>query len=191
MNVTNDLTYITWRFINEKLFYYKLLMTRIKCRIPGTRATYSPVNFIREHISQINFLHFSNSLVSMLAKSLVNLLAEVLVKMLVEALVNMLVEALVNMLAEALVNILAKSLVDIMAEALVNMLIKSLEIMLAQSLVNMLAKLLLNLLPESLVNIYAVWVTDEKIELVISEEVGLIFAFFHVYKFQKYMKINL
>ena len=37
----------------------------IKCRIPGTRPTYSPVNFTKEHVGQIIFLHFSNSLVNM------------------------------------------------------------------------------------------------------------------------------
>ena len=53
----------------------------IKCRIPGTRPTYSPVNFTREHVGQIICLHFSNSLVNMLATSLLNMLAEALVNM--------------------------------------------------------------------------------------------------------------
>ena len=48
------------------------------------KAKYSPVNFTWEHVGQINFLHFSNSLVNMLAKSLVNILAEVLVNILAE-----------------------------------------------------------------------------------------------------------
>ena len=65
------------------------------CRIPGIRSTYSPVNFTREHAGQIIFLHFSNSIVNMLAKS-ENMLAKSLVNMLTEALVNMLTEALVN-----------------------------------------------------------------------------------------------
>ena len=41
---------------------------RIKCRIPGTRPRYSPVNFTREDVGQIIFLQFSNLLVNMLAK---------------------------------------------------------------------------------------------------------------------------
>ena len=41
---------------------------RIKCRIPGTKPRYSPVNFTREDVGQITFLQFSNLLVNMLAK---------------------------------------------------------------------------------------------------------------------------
>ena len=82
----------------------------MKCRIPGTRATYSPFNFIREHVGQIIFLHFSNSLVNMIVKSLVKILSKSLVTMLAKSLVNMLTETLVNMLAKALVDILTKAL---------------------------------------------------------------------------------
>ena len=67
---------------------------RFNYRIPGTRPTYSLVNFTREHVGQIIFLHFSNSLASMLAKSLVNMLAKSLVNMLVTSLVNMLTQSL-------------------------------------------------------------------------------------------------
>ena len=56
-------------------FGVTFIPSRIKCRIPGTRTTYSPVNFTREHLGQIIFLHFSDSLVNMSAKSLVNMLA--------------------------------------------------------------------------------------------------------------------
>ena len=83
----------------------KTWFVEIKCRIPGTRPTYSPVNFTWEHVGQNIFLHFSNSLVDMLAKSLVNMLAKALVNMLAEALVNMFAKSMVNMLAEAMVNI--------------------------------------------------------------------------------------
>ena len=48
----------------------------IKCRIPGTRPTYSPVNFIREHVGHIIFLHFSNALVNMLTKSLLSIMVK-------------------------------------------------------------------------------------------------------------------
>ena len=60
---------------------------------------------LKNMLAKLNFLHFSNSLVNMLAKSLVNMLAEALVNMLAKALVNMLAKSLVNMLTEALVNI--------------------------------------------------------------------------------------
>ena len=76
----------------------------IKCRIPNTRPIYSPVNFSRENVGQIICLHFSNSLVNMLAKSLVHMLTKGLVNMLATSLVNMLAKSLLNMLAEALVN---------------------------------------------------------------------------------------
>ena len=82
---------------------------------------------LKNMLAKLNFLHFSNSLVNMLAKSLVNMLAE--------ALVNMLAEALVNMLAKALVNMLAKSLVNMLTEAQVNIH----TYMLFESLVNKLA----------------------------------------------------
>ena len=38
----------------------------IKCRITSTSPTYSPVNFTRELVWQIIFLHSSNTLVKML-----------------------------------------------------------------------------------------------------------------------------
>ena len=60
---------------------------------------------LKNMLAKLNFLHFSNSLVNMLAKSLVNMLAEALVNMLAKALVNMLAKSLVNMLTEAQVNI--------------------------------------------------------------------------------------
>ena len=60
---------------------------------------------LKNMLTKLNFLHFSNSLVNMLAKSLVNMLAEALVNMLAKALVNMLAKSLVNMLTEAQVNI--------------------------------------------------------------------------------------
>ena len=60
----------------------------IKCRIPGTRPTYSPVNFTSEHVGQIIFFNFSDSLVYKFAKALVNMLAEALMNVLVESLVN-------------------------------------------------------------------------------------------------------
>ena len=78
----------------EKVSHVKPL---IKCRIPGRRLTYSPVKFTREHVGQNIFLHFSNSLVNMLAKSLVDMLAEALVRKLAKSLVNMLAKSLVNM----------------------------------------------------------------------------------------------
>ena len=56
-------------------FGVTFIPSRIKCRIPGTRPTYSPVTFTREHLGQIIFLHFSDSRVNMSAKSLVNMLA--------------------------------------------------------------------------------------------------------------------
>ena len=124
----------------KKFFVQLLIQITNNCRIPGTRPTYSPVNFTREHVGQIIFLHFSNSLVNMLAKSLVNMLAEALVNMLVKSLVNKLDKPLVNMLAEALVNMFTKSLANMLAEALVNMLTKSLVNMMTKSLVNMLAE---------------------------------------------------
>ena len=132
---------------------------RIKCRIPGTRPTYSPVNFTREHVGQNIFLHFSNSLVNMLGKSLVNMLAKALVNMLAETLVNMLGKSLVNMLTKSLMNMLAEALVNMLAKSLVNMLAKSLMNMMAKALVNMLAKSLVkslvNMLAEALVNMLA------------------------------------
>ena len=82
---------------------------------------------LKNMLAKLNFLHFSNSLVNMLAKSLVNMLAK--------SLVNMLAEALVNMLAKALVNMLAKSLVNMLTEAQVNIH----TYMLFESLVNKLA----------------------------------------------------
>ena len=60
---------------------------------------------LKNMLAKLNFLHFSNSLVNMLAKSLVNMLAEALVNMLAKALVNMLAKSVVNMLTEAQVNI--------------------------------------------------------------------------------------
>ena len=60
---------------------------------------------LKNMLAKLNFLHFSNSLVNMLAKSLANMLAEALVNMLAKALVNMLAKSLVNMLTEAQVNI--------------------------------------------------------------------------------------
>ena len=66
-----------------------LVLYRIKCRIPGTRPTYSPVSFTRKLIHQIIIFHFSVSLVNMLAKSLVKMLAESLVNIIAESLVNM------------------------------------------------------------------------------------------------------
>ena len=126
------------------------------CRIPGIRSTYSPVNFTREHAGQIIFLHFSNSIVNMLAKS-ENMLAKSLVNMLTEALVNMLTEALVNMLTKSLVNLLAESLeslVNMLAWHLVKMLTESLVNMLAESLLNILAELLASLLNKTMINIY-------------------------------------
>ena len=42
-------------------------INRIKCPIPGTRPTYSPVNFTRELVYQLIFFNFSNLLVNMLA----------------------------------------------------------------------------------------------------------------------------
>ena len=104
----------------------------IKCRIPGTRPIFSPVNFTREHVGQIIFLKFSNSIVNMLAQSLVNILGKSLRNMLAKSLVNMSAKSLVNMLAKALMNMLANSLVNILAKSLVNMLV--------EALVNMLAK---------------------------------------------------
>ena len=66
---------------------------------------------LKNMLAKLNFLHFSNSLVNMLAKSLVNMLAKALVNMLAKSLVNMLIEAQVNMhtcmLLESLVNKLA------------------------------------------------------------------------------------
>ena len=74
---------------------------------------------LKNMLAKLNFLHFSNSLVNMLAKSLVNMLAEALVNMLAKALVNMLAKSLVNMLTEAQVNIhtymLLESLVNKLA----------------------------------------------------------------------------
>ena len=77
------------------------------------KANYSPVNFTREHVGGTLFLHFSNSLVNMLAKLLVNILDKLLVNLLAKSLVNLLAEALVSMLAEAMVNVLAKELMNI------------------------------------------------------------------------------
>ena len=52
-----------------------ILILEIKCCIPGTRPTYSPVNFTWEHVDHIIVLHFSNSLVNMFAKSMMNMLS--------------------------------------------------------------------------------------------------------------------
>ena len=79
----------------------KSQLNRIKCRIPGTRPIYSPVNFPREHVGQIIFLHFSNSLVNMLAKSLVKMLAEGMMTILAWLLVKILTESLLNMLSKS------------------------------------------------------------------------------------------
>ena len=52
----------------------------MKHRIPGTRSTYSPVTSLGNMLTKsFFFLHFSNSVVNMLAKSLVNMMAESLV----------------------------------------------------------------------------------------------------------------
>ena len=59
----------------EEIFFDQVLYSWYKAN------TYSPVNFTREHVGQIIFMHFSNSLVNMLVKSLVNMLAQSLVNM--------------------------------------------------------------------------------------------------------------
>ena len=87
------------------------IISRIKCRILGTRPTYSPV----EHVGQIIFLHFSNSLVNMFAKLLVNMLAK--------SLENIMAKSLVSLLAQSPVSMLAKSLLNLLPELLVNILV--------------------------------------------------------------------
>ena len=113
--------------------------------------------FAREHVGQINFLHVSNSLVYMLLNSLTNMLTKSLVNIVVRALANMLAKPLMSMITKSQLNMMAKSMLKLLPESLA----------------------------ESLVNMRIVWVTDEQVDLVPGEQVGLIFVFFPVYKFLK------